>query len=49
MGLNDKHYCFIEADLIIGMDRKPKQFEQGVEFYMEILNNFHNNIMKARS
>jgi hypothetical protein len=28
---------FIETDLLIGMDKKPKQFEQGVEFYREML------------
>ena len=28
---------FIETDLLIGVDKKPKQFEQGVEFYKEVL------------
>ncbi|MGB6127569.1 MAG: Mbeg1-like protein [Psychrilyobacter sp.] len=28
---------FIETDLLISVDKKPKQLEQGVEFYKEIL------------
>ncbi len=35
---------FIETDLLIGMDRKPKQFEQGVEFYRTILGKGHKNV-----
>ncbi len=28
---------FIETDLLIGLDKKPRQLEQGVEFYRELL------------
>ncbi len=35
---------FIETDLLIGVDRKPKQLEQGVEFYKEILKKEHKSI-----
>ncbi|OQY42147.1 MAG: hypothetical protein B6227_02995 [Fusobacteriia bacterium 4572_74] len=35
---------FIETDLLIGVDRKPKQLEQGVEFYKKILKIEHESI-----
>ncbi len=35
---------FIETDLLIGVDKKPKQLEQGVEFYKEILEIEHESI-----
>ncbi|MCS5422814.1 MULTISPECIES: Mbeg1-like protein [Psychrilyobacter] len=35
---------FIETDLLIGVDKKPKQLEQGVEFYKEILKIEHKSI-----
>lgn len=35
---------FIETDFVISVDRKPKQLEQGVEFYKEILEKEHKSI-----
>lgn len=35
---------FIETDLLISVDKKPKQLEQGVEFYREILKVEHEGI-----
>ena len=35
---------FIETDLLIGVDKKPRQLEQGVEFYEEILKFDHESI-----
>ena len=36
---------FIETDLLIGMDKRPRQFEQGVEFYKRILEETHGKIV----
>ncbi|MEI6857303.1 Mbeg1-like protein [Psychrilyobacter sp.] len=35
---------FIETDLLLGVDKKPKQLEQGVEFYNEMLKIKHESI-----
>ena len=42
--LGDAYKDFIETDLMIGVDKKPKQFEQGVAFYEKIREENHEKI-----
>lgn len=43
--LKDAYKDFIETDLLIGLGKKPEQFEQGFEFFQSISNKYKKEII----